>query len=101
MSLKVDYLKYTLHFRFEAGTSRGVLTEKTSYLIRLCDDDNPSVVGFGECGPLSGLSYDDRPDFEERLNEYCQEFNELDLQLFSWNVPIILNQLIGQHFPSI
>ncbi|GAB3508707.1 o-succinylbenzoate synthase [Spirosoma knui] len=101
MSLKVDYLKYTLHFRFEAGTSRGILTEKTSYLIRLYDDEHLAVVGYGECGPLVGLSYDDRADFEERLGEYCQEFNALDLQLFSWNVPIILNQLIGQQFPSI
>ena len=101
MSLKVDYLKYTLQFRFEAGTSRGTLTEKTSYLIRLCDDEDPSITGYGECGPLKGLSYDDRPDFEERLSQYCREFNELDLQLFSWNVPIVLSQIISQQFPSI
>lgn len=101
MSLKADYLKYTLHFRFEAGTSRGTLTEKTSYIIRLCDTDDPAVVGYGECGPLVGLSYDDRPDFESQLQEYCQQFTDLDLQLFSWNIPIILNQLIDPTFPSI
>lgn len=101
MSLKADYLKYTLHFRFEAGTSRGTLTEKTSYLIRLCDDEDPTITGYGECGPLKGLSYDDRPDFETHLSQYCRDFNELDLQLFSWNLPIILNQVIGQEFPSI
>ena len=48
MSLTADYLKHTLHFRFEAGTSRGTLTEKTLYLIRIKDDDNPAVVGYGE-----------------------------------------------------
>jgi o-succinylbenzoate synthase len=101
MSLKADYLKYTLHFRFEAGTSRGTLTEKTSWLIRLYDDENPTVEGYGECGPLKGLSYDDRPDFETQLQQYCREFNELDLQLFSWNIPIVLNQLISPEFPSI
>ena len=101
MSLKADYLPYTLHFRFEAGTSRGTLTKKTSYIIRLCDDSNPSIVGYGECGPLSGLSYDDRPDFAEQLNQYCLEFNALDLELFSWNVPIVLNQIISPQFPSI
>lgn len=101
MSLKADYLKYTLHFRFEAGTSRGTLTDRTIYLIRLCDDDDASVIGYGECGPLRGLSYDDRPDYEEQLKQYCQEFNALDLQLFSWNVPIVLNQVIGPEFPSI
>lgn len=101
MSLRADYLKHTLHFRFEAGTSRGTLTEKTSFLVRLVDEADPSVVGYGECGPLKGLSYDDRPDFEARLQQYCAEFNDLDLQLFSWNLPIILNQLISPQFPSI
>ncbi|WP_420147668.1 o-succinylbenzoate synthase [Spirosoma sp.] len=101
MSLKVDYLPYTLHFRFEAGTSRGTLTDKTSFFIRLSDTDNPTVVGYGECGPLKGLSYDDRPDFEEQLRQYCEEFNSLDLQLFRWNVPIVLNQIISPKFPSI
>ncbi|MFD2934297.1 o-succinylbenzoate synthase [Spirosoma flavum] len=101
MSLKADYLKYTLHFRFEAGTSRGTLTEKTSYVIRLCDDENPAVISYGECGPLKGLSYDDRPDFEEILHQYCKEFTDLDLQLFSWNIPIILTQIISPEFPSI
>jgi O-succinylbenzoate synthase len=101
MSLKVDYLKYTLQFRFEAGTSRGTLTEKTTYIVRLSDDEDPSVVGYGECGPLKGLSFDDRPDFEASLSQYCQDFNDLDLQLFSWNLPIILNQVISPEFPSI
>lgn len=101
MSLKADYLKYKLHFRFEAGTSRGTLTDRTIYLVRLYDDEDASVVGYGECGPLPGLSYDDRPDFEQQLAQYCREFNELDLQLFSWNMTIILNQVIGQNFPSI
>ncbi|MDB5242001.1 MAG: o-succinylbenzoate synthase [Spirosoma sp.] len=101
MSLKADYLKYILRFRFEAGTSRGTLTEKTSYLIRLTDTDDHSVIGYGECGPLKGLSYDDRPDFEFHLSRYCREFNDMDLQLFSWNLPIILNQVIDQEFPSI
>lgn len=101
MSLKADYLTYTLHFRFEAGTSRGTLTKKTSYIIRLQDDADPSLIAYGECGPLKGLSIDDRPDFEQYLGQVCEEFNELDLQLFSWNVPIVLNQLISPQFPSI
>lgn len=101
MSLKVDFIPYTLHFRFEAGTSRGTLTQKTSYIIRLCDDEDLSIVGYGECGPLTGLSYDDRPDFVKCLDQYCREFNELDLQLFSWNLPIVLNQIISPRFPSI
>lgn len=101
MSLRVSYLKYTLNFTFEAGTSRGTLTQKDSYFLRLSDSDQPDVVGYGECGPLRGLSLDDIPDFEDRLSEYCQYFNQLDLQLFDWNVTVILNQLISQQHPSI
>lgn len=101
MALTSDYLTYTLRFRFEAGTSRGILTEKTSYFVRIYDTDNPTLVGIGECSPLKGLSFDDRPDFEERLAEVCHIFNKLDLQLFTWNIPIILNQVIGQQLPSV
>ncbi|WP_460675179.1 o-succinylbenzoate synthase [Larkinella ripae] len=100
MSLKADFLKYTLHFAFEAGTSRGVLTEKDSYFVRICDDEDPTVVGWGECAPLRGLSIDDRPDFADQLRHTCDLFNQLDLQLFHWNIPIVL-QLISDQLPSI
>ena len=100
MSIKAHFLKYTLHFTFEAGTSRGILTQKDSYFIRISDDEDPSVVGWGECAPLRGLSIDDRPDFDEQLRHTCDVFNQLDLQLFHWNVPIVL-QLISDQLPSI
>ncbi|KAA9357359.1 o-succinylbenzoate synthase [Larkinella humicola] len=100
MSLKADFLKYTLHFTFEAGTSRGTLTQKDSYFVRIRDDEEPSVVGWGECAPLRGLSIDDRPDFVDQLRHTCELFNQLDLQLFHWNVPIVL-QLISDRLPSI
>ena len=101
MSLQVHYQPYKLNFRFEAGTSRGVLSEKVSWLIKIYDDSEPSLVGLGECGPLAGLSIDARPDFEETLQSICQSFNQLDLELYSWNIPIILEQLIGNQWPSI
>lgn len=100
MSLKATFLKYTLHFTFEAGTSRGILTQKDSYFIRITDDEDPSVIGWGECAPLRGLSIDDRPDFAEQLALTCQTFNQLDLQIFHWNIPIVL-QLISDRLPSI
>jgi O-succinylbenzoate synthase len=101
MPLQVHYQPYKLNFRFAAGTSRGILTEKTSWLIKIYDDDIPTVIGIGECGPLSGLSIDDRPDFEDMLQSICQEFNKLDLEIYSWNIPIILEQLIGSQWPSL
>ncbi len=101
MSLKADFHRHTLQFRFAAGTSRGVLTERDTYIVRLYDDEQPTVIGYGECAPLPGLSLDAQPDFEAKLAGICQYFSELDLELFPFNIPIILSQLISQQLPSI
>ncbi len=101
MPLQVHYQPYKLNFRFAAGTSRGILSDKTSWLIKIYDDAEPTVVGIGECGPLDGLSIDARPDFEDTLQSICQSFNRLDLEIYSWNISIIIEQLIGNQWPSI
>ena len=101
MPLLVQYQPYTLTFKFEAGTSRGKLTEKKTWFIRVTDTEQPGVTGYGECGPLAGLSVDDTPDFEAKLREICSLFNSLDLEIFPFNLPIILQQLIPDHLPSI
>jgi o-succinylbenzoate synthase len=62
--MKIDVVKYRFHFKFRAVTSRGELTFKDSYFIKLTNDDNPEVFGIGECGPLPGLS----PDLKGDLN---------------------------------
>ena len=66
--MKADYRKYTLDFKRPGGTSRGVLHQKETYFLRLEADDK---VGFGECAVFRGLSYDDRPDYEEKLQWLC------------------------------
>ena len=101
MALKIEYQPYTLHFTFEAGTSRGVLTQKTSWLLRVTDDEQPGIVGLGECGPLDGLSVDAGLDFEHQLISVCTLFNSFDLEVFPFNLPIILQQVIPTHLPSV
>lgn len=101
MPLKIVYKPHTLHFRKEAGTSRGVLTQKTSWIVIVTDSEQPGVAGYGECGPLPGLSVDDIPDFEAQLADVCSIFNELDLEVFPFNLSIILEQLIPENLPSI
>ncbi len=78
MGLFAKWQKHTLQFRFEAGTSRGVLTTKDTWYLTIWDTLQPSVRGIGECGPLKGLSPDDRPDFESKLDELCQAIPLLD-----------------------
>ncbi len=74
--LKAFYKKYTLNFRQPSGTSRGILTQKDSWFIFIYDEKAPQTKGVGECSPLKGLSIDDRPDYEQKLNEVCETIND-------------------------
>jgi O-succinylbenzoate synthase len=66
--LKATYRKYILNFKRPSGTSRGVMNEKETWFIILEQDGKK---GIGECGILRGLSIDDRPDYEEKLQWTC------------------------------
>ena len=66
--MKATYHKYILDFKRPSGTSRGVMTEKETWFIVLLKDGKK---GIGECGILRGLSIDDRPDYEEKLQWAC------------------------------
>lgn len=79
------YKKYSLIFKKPAGTSRGYLYTQDNFFLRLASREDPTCFGLGECGPLAGLSLDDRPDFEAHLANVCAALNrghpltELDL----------------------
>lgn len=66
--MKAKYSRYILNFKRPSGTSRGVMTEKETWFIILEEDGKK---GIGECGILRGLSIDDRPDYEEKLQWAC------------------------------
>lgn len=66
--MKATYHKHILHFKRASGTSRGVLKTKETWYIVIKDGEKQ---GIGECGILRGLSYDDRPDYEEQLRWTC------------------------------
>lgn len=74
--LSIDYQKYILRFKFEAGTSRGILTERDTYFFRLFDSNKPTVFGIGEASPLKGLSIDYLPNFEDEIKKFCQKFRQ-------------------------
>ena len=75
MPLHVTYFKKVFQFNFKARTSRGVMKDKTSWFLSLEDDQAPGSAGIGECGPLPGLSPDDKPDFEEVLSGVIRQVN--------------------------
>jgi o-succinylbenzoate synthase len=86
--MKATYHKYNLQFKRPSGTSRGVMTEKETWFLVLEKDGKK---GIGECGVLRGLSIDDRPDYEQKLQWTCA------------NIQLGKDQLWGAliEFPSI
>ena len=63
--------KKILHFKQPAGTSRGVYTTRTIWLVHLSEGDK---TGVGECAPLPDLSCDAMPDeaYETKLRQFCE-----------------------------
>ena len=91
----IELKSHTLNFHFEAGTSRGVLTKKTSYFLRISQDGR---TGIGEAGPLRGLS----PEFEEECTATFQSIIEQlpSLPISLVEIPAYLEN-IPYEFPSL
>lgn len=70
--MRAYFKKYILHFKRPGGTSRGVLHTKETYFLFLEDGHKKGV---GECGLFRGLSADDRPDYEEKLQWVCNNIH--------------------------
>lgn len=82
------YKKYTLDFKRPAGTSRGVMHTKDTWFLELTQDGKK---GIGECGLLKGLSIDDVPNYEAKLQWVCDNVN--------LGKAALLNEL--EEFPSL
>lgn len=70
--MKAYFKPYTLDFINPSGTSRGVLRQKKTYFICIEDEEN---FGIGEAALFEGLSYDDRPGYEEKLQWVCDHIH--------------------------
>ncbi|MXS70164.1 o-succinylbenzoate synthase [Flavobacteriaceae bacterium W22] len=71
--MTAKYFRYLLNFKRPSGTSRGVLLDKETYILEVFDNDKK---GIGECAIFRGLSFDDRPDYEEKLQWLCNNINQ-------------------------
>jgi o-succinylbenzoate synthase len=99
--IRFEYIKRTLQFRFEAGTSRGVLRTKVIYWIKAFNPAFPEVVGWGEAAPLEKLSIDDLPDFELKLNQKLKELEQVSWVLEDEFIFEELRKLVPFELPSI
>ena len=86
--MTATYKKYILNFKRPGGTSRGVLKTKETYFLNITQNGK---TGTGECGLFRGLSYDDVPEYEEKLQWLCENINA--------DRDVLKEEL--KHFPSI
>ena len=73
--MKITIEERAFHFRQPAGTSRGVYTERKSWLLTVSDGE---AVGVGECAPLPDLSCDAMPDniYNKVLRGFCDQVEQ-------------------------
>ena len=96
--VEASWIKYPLRLKFEAGTSRGVMTSKISYFIFLRTETG--VTGIGECSLLPGLSIDDRPGYEDQLIRLCENFKQSNMGIVN-ELSKFLEDRIGHRWPSM
>lgn len=70
--MTAEYFRYLLEFKRPSGTSRGVLYEKETFILHIHENGKKGV---GECAVFRGLSFDDRPDYEQKLRWLCENIN--------------------------
>lgn len=73
-SVRAEYCRYVLDFKFTAITSRQAMSQKETWFLRLTDCQT-GKTGIGECALFRGLSADDTPDYEDKLRQLCDCIN--------------------------
>lgn len=101
VQLQFSYLKRTLIFRFDAGTSRGILKTRDVFWIKAFDPTQPEIIGWGEAAPLVQLSPDFRPDFEVLLAQTLKKISQETWDRDPHAVLLKLRDLIPFQLPSI
>lgn len=61
--MRLQFAPYILKFNEPGGTSRGVLTEKITCMLRIFDEQEPEKFGIGEAAIFPGLS----PEADDRF----------------------------------
>ena len=77
MSLQASFFKKTFHFAFQARTSRGSMTKKDSWFLKVWDSQNPESFGIGEAGPLPGISLEKPEEVEQQLREVVSRISKM------------------------
>lgn len=76
--MKARFYKRTFQFKRPSGTSRGILTEKHAWFLEIWNEDNPDIIGTGECSIIPGLSpdYENDKQYEQKLISVCNDLSQ-------------------------
>lgn len=96
--MEITYYKHILNFRFDAGTSRGVYREKLTWIIKVSHNN---IVGYGECGPLQGLSPEPGEEIDHKLQKVKDLVKRVKLPLNEKEVFRLSLQLAGFELPAL
>ncbi|WP_020527224.1 o-succinylbenzoate synthase [Flexithrix dorotheae] len=77
MPYNIHFFPLKLIFRFDARTSRGAISTKETFIIKISNEDNPEIYGLGECSTLPGLSIDHTSDYENKLVPFLRKSTRL------------------------
>jgi o-succinylbenzoate synthase len=99
MAIVCSVHKRVFTFNFHARTSRGAMDTKTSWFFKIWDSVRPEYIGYGECGPLPGLSIDDVPEYERMLRQVASALSGTTQNLATLATQPDL--LVPRQYPSI
>lgn len=73
--MRTSFYHYPLQFKRPAGTSRGYMNTKNSWILEI---EENGVIGRGEVSIIEGLSpeYTNITDFEKTINEICSALEQ-------------------------
>ena len=91
--MNASFERKELIFKKPCVTSRDVFTTKTSWYIKVWDEQTPQIFGMGEVAVIKGLSIDDCTNIEEKISLCCNNidffYSHKNLQSLFLNYPSI------------
>lgn len=74
------------------------MKDKTSWFVKIRELSASPTFGLGECGPLPGLSMDDKPDYEAALGQIAEMVNNAGVTVNDYERVL---EMIPAEYPSI
>lgn len=101
MALVLRHKRHVLKFKFKAGTSRGELTEKVTWILNVHESHHPEVFGLGECGPLAALSIDDHEEYNYYIDRIAHDLKGQDMPSSEGEVYKLVSKLVPKELPAM